>query len=87
MCIQEYNSYIFLVSQSLRYLLLKMCNALWKGEWQRTPVSLPGESMDRGAWRATVLGVAESDTAEVAQHSYIVYVRIIHLYVSICITN
>ena len=59
----------------------------WRRAWQPTPVSLPGESMDRGAWRATVLGVAESDTAEVAQHSYIVYVRIIHLYACICITN
>ena len=27
-----------------------------------TPVLLPGESMDRGAWQATVHGVKESDT-------------------------
>ena len=25
-------------------------------EWLPTPVFLPGESMDRGAWRATVKG-------------------------------
>ena len=29
-----------------------------------TSVSLPGKSTDRGAWRATVHGVTESDTAE-----------------------
>ena len=27
--------------------------------WQPPPVFLPGESMDRGAWRATVHGVAK----------------------------
>ena len=31
----------------------------WWKEWQPTPVFLPGESMDRGAWRATVHGVAK----------------------------
>ena len=30
--------------------------------WQPTPVFLPGESLDRGAWRATVHGVAKSHT-------------------------
>ena len=30
--------------------------------WQPTPVFLPGESMDRGAWSATVHGVAKSWT-------------------------
>ena len=29
-------------------------------KWQRTPVSLSGESMDRGAWQATVRGVTKS---------------------------
>ena len=34
-------------------------------EWQPTPVFLPGESMDREAWRAAGHGIAkESDTAE-----------------------
>ena len=32
----------------------------WRREWQPTPVFLPGESMDRGAWQATVHGVAMS---------------------------
>ena len=37
----------------------------WRREWQPTPVFLPGESMDRGAWRATVHGVhKELDTTE-----------------------
>ena len=32
----------------------------WRRAWQPTPVLLPGEFMDRGAWRATVHGVTES---------------------------
>ena len=39
----------------------------WRRAWQPTPVFLPGESrgfMDRGSWRATVHGVAESDMTE-----------------------
>ena len=35
-----------------------------ENEWQPTPVFLPGESHDGGAWWATVHGVAESDTTE-----------------------
>jgi len=35
----------------------------WKRAWQLTPVFLLGESpIDRGAWRATVHGVAKSQT-------------------------
>ena len=34
----------------------------WRRKWQPTPVFLPGESMDRGAWRATVHGIAKSWT-------------------------
>ena len=30
----------------------------WRREWQPTPVFLPGEPVDRGAWWATVHGVA-----------------------------
>ena len=36
----------------------------WRRTWQPTPVFLPGDPTDRGAWRATVLGVAESDSTE-----------------------
>ena len=34
----------------------------WRREWQHTPVFLPGDPMDRGAWQATVHGVAKSQT-------------------------
>ena len=34
----------------------------WRRAWQPTPVLLPGESMDRGAWWATVHGVAKNQT-------------------------
>ena len=34
----------------------------WRRVWQSTPVFLPGESHDRGAWRATVHGVTKSRT-------------------------
>ena len=34
----------------------------WRWKWQPTPVLLPGKSMDRGAWLATVHGVAKSQT-------------------------
>ena len=30
----------------------------WRRAWQPTPTFLPGESHDREAWKATVLGVA-----------------------------
>ena len=30
----------------------------WRREWQPLPVVLPGESMDRGAWWATVHGLS-----------------------------
>ena len=34
----------------------------WRRKWQPTPVFLPGESRDRGAWWAAVYGVAQSQT-------------------------
>ena len=34
----------------------------WRREWQLTPVFLPGESHERGAWWATVHGVIKSWT-------------------------
>ena len=36
----------------------------WSRKRQPTPVSLPGKSMDRGAWQATVQGATESGTTE-----------------------
>ena len=34
----------------------------WRRKWHPTPVFLPGESQDGGAWRAAVYGVAQSRT-------------------------
>ena len=34
----------------------------WRRKWQPTPVFLPGESQDRGAWWAAVYRVAQSQT-------------------------
>ena len=34
----------------------------WRREWLPIPVFLPGKSMDRGAWWATVHGVTKSQT-------------------------
>ena len=34
----------------------------WRRKWQPTPVFLPGKPMVRGAWQATVHGVAMSRT-------------------------
>jgi len=34
----------------------------WKRAWQPTPVFLPGESMNRGAWQAAVHRVAQNWT-------------------------
>ena len=34
----------------------------WRRKWQPTPVFLPGESQDEGAWWAAVYGVTQSRT-------------------------
>ena len=34
----------------------------WRRTWQPAPVFLPGDSQDRGAWRAAVYGVTKSQT-------------------------
>ena len=34
----------------------------WRRKWQPTPVFLPGESQDGGAWWAAIYGVAQSWT-------------------------
>ena len=37
----------------------------WRRSWQPTPVFLPGDPMDRGAWRAKIYkGPKESNTTE-----------------------
>ena len=37
-------------------------NIPWRREWLPTPVFLPGEFQDRGAWQALVHGVTKSFT-------------------------
>ena len=34
----------------------------WRRKWQPTPVFLPGESQGRGAWWASIYGIAQSRT-------------------------
>ena len=41
---------------------------LWRRAWQPTPIFSPGESMNKGAWWATVHKVAESNTTKVIKH-------------------
>ena len=45
-------------------------NTPWRREWESTPLFLPGESMDRGAWWAAVYGaIKELDTSEQLTHT------------------
>ena len=34
----------------------------WRRAWQPTPIFLPGECIDRGAWQTTVHGITKSWT-------------------------
>ena len=52
-------------------------------KWQPTPVFLPGKSLDRGAWRATVHGVAESEATKQAFWLHLPSLCVI-LYVCVC---
>ena len=51
----------------------------WRGAWQPTPVFLPGDLMDIGAWRATVHSVAQSDTTEATYHTCMQTHNILHV--------
>ena len=43
----------------------------WRRKWQPTPVFLPENSMDRGAWWGSVHGVAELDVTELlSMHTF-----------------
>ena len=46
----------------------------WSRKWQPTTVFLPGKFHDRGAWRATVHGVAKSQTRLSAHNCFILCV-------------
>ena len=41
----------------------------WSRKWQPNPEFLPGKSMGRGAWQATVHGVTKSWT-QLRKHTY-----------------
>ena len=51
----------------------------WSRKWQPTPVCLL-EIMDKGAWQATVHGVAELNMTEHA-HTYTTYMPTIYIYI------
>ena len=54
----------------------------WRRRWQSTPVCLPGKSMDRGSWRATINGFGESDRTErvsTPQVILLIFINIKHM--------
>ena len=54
--------FLFIAQQYSTVWLYQVRNIPWTREWLPTPVFLPGNSMDRGAWWAAVQGVAKSWT-------------------------
>ena len=52
----------------------------WSRKWQPTPVFLLGNLMDKGAWQATVHGVAELNVTECA-HTHTPYMPTIYIYI------
>ena len=61
----------------------------WRRKWQPTPVFLPGESQEWGAWWAAVYGVAQSRTRlKLLRSSSSSYIQIhIHVCTYLCIYN
>ena len=59
----------------------------WRRAWQLTPVFLPGVSMDRGAWRATIHGVTKNRTqlSVHTPHTHTHTPVYIYIYISISI--
>ena len=59
----------------------------WRRKWQPTPVFLPGwNSMDRGAWWATVHGVAESEmTGHTHTYNNLWFKHLFMYLVAICV--
>ena len=61
----------------------------WRRAWQLTPVFLPGVSMDRGAWRATIHGVTKNQTqlnVHTHTHTQYIYIYIYYMYIYIAIS-
>ena len=48
---------------------------LWRRKWEPTPIFLPGESHDRGAWRAIVQGVVKELDDLVTEHAVMFFVN------------
>ena len=61
-------------------LVIPPGNIPWKRKWLPTPVFLPGNPMDRGAWRTTVHGATkELDTTQQPNHRH-------HIFSQKCLT-
>ena len=59
-CLPLGNSESFLPKWEMTFYITSTVK--WKRKWQPTPVLLSGTSHDRRAWKATVYGVAQSQT-------------------------
>jgi len=53
---------VSILPESNKISLFQKLKEEWRRKWQPTPVFLPGKSLDRGAWWATVHGVTKSWT-------------------------
>ena len=56
----------------------------WRRAWQSTPVFLPGNSVDRGDWWATVHRVPKSQMRLEQCNTHVYTHRYIHMYILIC---
>ena len=62
----------------LKNLIVSIITFLWSRNWQPTPVLLPENFMDRGAWQVTVHGVAKSCTWWSDSHTHIITFRCLY---------
>ena len=61
---KTYKSFIILEPERGHILITHQHVVRWRRKWQPLQYSCLENSMDRGAWRATVRGTAESDMTE-----------------------